>query len=119
MCFRAAATLARIRSINGDSVVENLPELLQQINNKDDVEKKTLGRNGDFKNNISLALSLECVNFLRSRIHKNCKKLCEFEEIEISSKAVEVTVNNKEENSYDFCLDFVQESFLRLRSEPD
>jgi hypothetical protein len=32
----------------------------------------------------------------------NCKRLREFEEIEISSKAVEVTVNNKEENSYDF-----------------
>ncbi len=32
--------------------------------------------------------------------------------IEISSKAVEVTVNNKEENSEDFCLDFVQECSL-------
>ncbi len=29
----------------------------------------------------------------------NCKSLREFEEIEISGKAVEVTVNNKEENS--------------------
>jgi hypothetical protein len=31
--------------------------------------------------------------------YRNCKRLCEFEEIEISSKAVDVTVNNKEENS--------------------
>jgi hypothetical protein len=29
---------------------------------------------------------------------RNCKRLREFEKIEISSKAVEVTVNNKEEN---------------------
>jgi hypothetical protein len=44
---------------------------------------------------------------------RNCMRLREFEETEISSKAVdivEVTVNNKEQNSYDFCLDFVQES---------
>ena len=43
-------------------MVENLPELLQQITNKDDVEKKTLGRNGDFKNKISL--SFQCINFV-------------------------------------------------------
>ncbi len=44
-------------------------------------------------------------------LYRNCKRLREFEEREISSKAVEVTVtvNNKEENSHDFCLDFVQE----------
>ena len=30
------------------------------------------------------------------------------------SSSVEVTVNNKEENSYDFCLDFVQEFGLRV-----
>ncbi len=30
---------------------------------------------------------------------KNCKRLREFKEIEISSKAVDVTVNNKVENS--------------------
>ncbi len=49
--------------------------------------------------------------FLLSHLQKfrNCKRLHEFEEIEISSKAVKVTVNNKEENSEDFCLDFFQE----------
>ncbi len=31
-------------------------------------------------------------------------------------KAGEVTVNNKEENSSDFCLDFVQEFSLRTKS---
>ncbi len=31
--------------------------------------------------------------------HRNCKRLREFEEIEISRQAVEVTVNSKEENS--------------------
>ncbi len=43
-----------------------------------------------------------------------CKMLRELEEIEISSqgKAVEVTVYSKEENSWDFCLDFVQEICL-------
>ncbi len=30
---------------------------------------------------------------------RNCKRLREFEEIEISRQAVEVTVNSKEENS--------------------
>jgi hypothetical protein len=39
-----------------------------------------------------------------------CKRFCEFEEIEISRQDVEVTVNSKEENSSDFCLNFVQES---------
>jgi hypothetical protein len=46
-------------------------------------------------------------------LYRNCKRLREFEEIDISSKAVEVIVNNKEENSEDFCLDFVQEFGLR------
>jgi hypothetical protein len=32
-------------------------------------------------------------------------------------KAVEATVNNKEENSSDFCLDFVQEFGICTRSE--
>jgi hypothetical protein len=32
--------------------------------------------------------------------NKNCKRLRVYEEIEISSKAVEVTVNNKEEKSF-------------------
>ncbi len=32
-------------------------------------------------------------------LYRNCKRLREFEEIEISSKAVDVTGNNKEENS--------------------
>jgi hypothetical protein len=40
-------------------------------------------------------------------LHRNSKRLREFEEIEVSSKAVDVTVDNKEENSHDFCLDFV------------
>jgi hypothetical protein len=31
-------------------------------------------------------------------------------------KAVDVTVNSKEENSYDFCLDFVQEFSLRTHT---
>jgi hypothetical protein len=51
-------------------------------------------------------LSIRFSSFL---LYRNCKRLREFEEIEISSKAVEVAVNNKEENSEDFCLDFVQE----------
>ncbi len=34
--------------------------------------------------------------------------LHEFEEIEISSKAAEVTVNNREDSSEDFCLGFDQ-----------
>jgi hypothetical protein len=34
------------------------------------------------------------------------KRLREFEEIKSQGKA-EVTVNSKEENSFDFCLDFV------------
>jgi hypothetical protein len=50
--------------------------------------------------------SLRFSSFL---LYRNCKRLREFEEIGISSKAVEVTVNNKDENFYDFCLDFVQE----------
>ncbi len=32
-------------------------------------------------------------------------------------KAVEVTVSNKEENSEDFCLDFVQEEILHLQED--
>jgi hypothetical protein len=34
-------------------------------------------------------------------------------------KAVEVTVNSKEENSYDFCLDFAQEFGLMTREKED
>ncbi len=44
---------------------------------------------------------------------RNCKRLREFEEIEISRQMGEVTVNSKEENTYYFCLDFVQELGLR------
>jgi hypothetical protein len=40
---------------------------------------------------------------------RHCKRLREFEEIELSRQAIELTVNSKEENSQDFCLDFVQE----------
>jgi hypothetical protein len=41
-------------------------------------------------------------------LYRNCNRLHEFEEIEISSKAVKVTVINKveKEKSSDFCLDF-------------
>ncbi len=47
-------------------------------------------------------------------MEEKCKRLREFEEIEISrqSYSIEVTVNNKEENSNDFCLDLVQELVL-------
>ncbi len=31
-------------------------------------------------------------------------------------KAVEVTVNSKEENSYDFCIDFIQEFSLSSKT---
>ncbi len=47
--------------------------------------------------------------------YRNCNRLREFEEIEISSKAVEETVNKKEENSEDFCQNFVQEFSLSVR----
>jgi hypothetical protein len=43
--------------------------------------------------------------------------LCEFEEIEISSKAAEVTVNNNEENSQDFFLDFLKRLFSGFLQE--
>jgi hypothetical protein len=47
------------------------------------------------------------VTFLNCR---NCKRLREFGVIEISRlKAVEVTVNSREENSSEFFLDFGQE----------
>jgi hypothetical protein len=43
-------------------------------------------------------------------LYRNCRRLREFEEIEISrQRLLEVTMNNKEENSEDFCLDFVKE----------
>ncbi len=38
---------------------------------------------------------------------KNCKRLREFK-FKSQGKAAEVTVNSKEENSGDFCLDFFQ-----------
>ncbi len=38
------------------------------------------------------------IRFSSLLLYRNCKRLREFEEIEILSKAVEVTVNNKEEN---------------------
>jgi hypothetical protein len=41
-------------------------------------------------------ISIRFSFFLLSR---NCKRLREYEEIEISRKAVEVTVNNKKESS--------------------
>ncbi len=42
------------------------------------------------------------IRFSSFLLYKNCKRLRE-------SEAVEVTVNSKEKNSSDFCLDFVQE----------
>jgi hypothetical protein len=39
------------------------------------------------------------IRFSSFLLNRNCKRLRELEEIEISSKAVEVTVNSKEENS--------------------
>jgi hypothetical protein len=54
-----------------------------------------------------------CQVFLISPLqYRNCNRLSEFEEIDISSKDVERTLNTKEENPYDFCLDFVQEFHL-------
>jgi hypothetical protein len=52
----------------------------------------------DFLNHreVGIVFSIRFSSFL---LYRNCKRLCEFEEIEISSKAVEATVNNKEENS--------------------
>ncbi len=44
-------------------------------------------------------LKLSGIRFSSLLLYRNCKRLREFEEVEISSKAVEVTVNNKEENS--------------------
>jgi hypothetical protein len=43
--------------------------------------------------------------------------LREFEEIKSQCKAVEIIVNSKEENSEDFCLDFVQEFSLWWQRE--
>ncbi len=45
---------------------------------------------------------------------KNFKRLREFQEIDSQDKVVEWTLNSKEENSYDFCLDFVQEFGLKM-----
>jgi hypothetical protein len=53
------------------------------------------------------------IRFSSFLLERNGERLRKFEVIEISSKVVEVTVNNKEENSYNFCLDFVQEFGLR------
>ncbi len=44
-------------------------------------------------------VSIRFFCFLRFR---NCKRLREFEEYKSQGKAVEVTVNNKKENSQDF-----------------
>jgi hypothetical protein len=43
---RAAATIARIRAINGDSKVEDLVEILKRISGKHSEETKALGREG-------------------------------------------------------------------------
>jgi hypothetical protein len=53
------------------------------------------------------------IRFSSFLIYRNFKRLHVFEEIEISGKAVAVTVNNRVENSYDFCLDLVREFGLR------
>ncbi len=39
-------------------------------------------------------------------LYRNCKRLREFEETESQAKTLEVTVNNKEENSLDFLSGF-------------
>ncbi len=58
------------------------------------------------------------IRFSFSLLCKKCKSLREFEEIEISSQiCTEVTVNNKEENSWDFCQDFDQEFGLWSNSK--
>jgi hypothetical protein len=62
---------------------------------------------------IFLLSPLQCtVEKLKRFCEFEEKRLREFEEIETQGKAVEVTVNSKEENSEDFCLDFVQEFSL-------
>ncbi len=58
---------------------------------------------------------------------KNCMRLCEFEEIGIARQSevrfavsevrFAVTVNSKEENSEDFCLDFVPEFCLTTQEK--
>jgi hypothetical protein len=60
----------------------------------------------DFLNHMERGtFSIRFSSFL---LYRNCKRLSEFEYIEISSKSVDVTMNNKEEHSEDFYLDFVQ-----------
>jgi hypothetical protein len=51
---------------------------------------------------VFLPFLLQCI----ATNSRNCRRLREFEEIEISKQ---VPVNSKDENSSDFCLDFVQE----------
>ncbi len=48
---------------------------------------------------------------------RNCKRLREFEGIEISSQSSRGDMNSREENSQDFCLDIAKKfgSFLRHR----
>jgi hypothetical protein len=46
----------------------------------------------------------------------NCKRLRDFEEIEISRQICRGDVNNKKENSLDFCLDFVHEFDCQKKS---
>jgi hypothetical protein len=55
------------------------------------------------------------IRFSSFLLYRNYNRLREFEELEISSKAAEETVNNKEKNSEDFCQDFVQEFSLSVR----
>jgi hypothetical protein len=59
------------------------------------------------------------IRFSSFLLYRNCKRLREFEEIEISSKAVEVlkTVNKKEENCQNICLNFVQEFGLLTKEQ--
>ncbi len=61
----------------------------------------------DFLNHREGGMTWFSISFSSFLLYGNCKRLCEFEEIE--SKAVEVAENKKKENSYDFCLDFLQE----------
>ncbi len=52
---------------------------------------------------------------IQCTVYRNCKRLREFEEYKSVGKAVEETVNSKDENSKDFCLDVAPE----LGHQPD
>ncbi len=53
----------------------------------------------DFLSHVEGGIVFLYISFSSFLLYRNCKWLREFEEKEISSKAVEETVNNKKENS--------------------